>query len=308
MKDGMVALERVTASADLPRGPTRVCVGIASCGRAQQLRVVVDHLRQQTLQPSNVIISCVSSDDVAELAARDDLLVVYGHAGIARQRNVVLRNLPETDIVVFFDDDFVPHRDWLKNVASVFRDDPTIACITGNVIADGIKGPGLTFEDALESLKRHEAEDSGWVIENCSPYGCNMAFRRTAIDDLWFDECLVLYGWLEDRDFGAAVARGRGRVIKLGTAVGVHLGVKRGRVSGRKLGYSQVMNPAYLRTKGTMTTSQTIRQVLKNVGSNLKGSLQPEPFIDRRGRLLGNLIAVTDLLRGRLTPQRAETI
>jgi glycosyltransferase involved in cell wall biosynthesis len=309
MKDGKIALERVTASADLPGRPTRICVGIASCGRPQQLRIVVDHLRQQTLQPSNVIISCVSSDDARELGARGDLLIVYGHAGAARQRNVVLRNLPpETDIVVFFDDDFVPHRDWLKNVASVFRDDPTIACITGNVIADGIKGPGLTFEDALESLKRHEAEDSGWVIENCSPYGCNMAFRRTAIDDLWFDECLVLYAWLEDRDFGAAVARGRGRVIKLGTAVGVHLGVKRGRVSGRKLGYSQVMNPAYLRTKGTMTTSQTIRQVLKNVGSNLKGSLQPEPFIDRRGRLLGNLIAVTDLLRGRLTPQRAETI
>jgi GT2 family glycosyltransferase len=309
MKDGKIALERVTPSADWPGGPTRICIGIATRFRPHQLRVVVDHLRQQTLQPSSVIISCVSSDDVGDLAARDDLRIVYGHAGAARQRNVVLRNLPlETDIVVFFDDDFVPHRDWLRNVASVFRDDPTIACITGNVIADGIKGPGLTFEDAMQSLRKHKAADATWVIENYSPYGCNMAFRRTAIEGLWFDERLGLYAWLEDRDFGAAVARGRGRVIKLGTAVGVHLGVKRGRVSGRKLGYSQVMNPAYLRAKGTMTTSQTIRHVFKNVGSNLKGSLQPEPFIDRRGRLLGNLIAVTDLLRGRLTPQRAETI
>ena len=124
-------------------------------------------------------------------------------------------------MVVFFDDDFLPHRDWLKNVARGVPRRSDDRCITGNVIADGIKGPGLTFEDALQSLKRHEAADSDWVIENYSPYGCNMAFRRTAIDDLWFDERLGLYAWLEDRDFGAAVARGRGRVIKLGTAVGV---------------------------------------------------------------------------------------
>ena len=309
MIGGSIALERVSYSANAPGRPTRICVGIATCGRPQQLRIVVDHLRQQTLQPSNVILSCFSSDDAGELAARDDLLILYGPAGAARQRNVVLRNLPQgTDVVVFFDDDFLPHQDWLKNVVAAFRDDPSIVCITGNVIADGIKGPGLTFEDAMQSLKKHKAANSNWVIENYSPYGCNMAFRRTAIEDVWFDERLGLYAWLEDRDFGATVARGGGRVIKLGTAVGVHLGVKIGRVSGRKFGYSQVMNPAYLRAKGTMTTSQTIRQVLKNVGSNLKGSLQPEPFIDRRGRLLGNLIAVTDLLRGRVTPQRAETI
>lgn len=287
----------------------RVCVGIATRGRPEQLRVVVDRLRLQTLPPSDVVVSCVSSEDVGELANRDDVTVVYGSGGAARQRNVVLRNLPaETDIVVFFDDDFFPHPDWLKTVTAAFREDRTIACITGNVIADGIKGPGLTFEDAMRCLDAYGTAKSKWVIEDYSPYGCNMAFRRTAIENAWFDERLVLYAWLEDADFGAVVARGGGRLIKLGTAVGVHLGAKRGRIAGQKLGYSQVMNPAYLRSKSTMTTYQAVRQVLRNVGSNLVGSIRPEPFVDRRGRLLGNLIAAGDLVRGRLTPERAESI
>jgi hypothetical protein len=33
-------------------------------------------------------------------------------------------------------------------------------------------------------------------------------------------------------------------------------------------------------------------------------SVRPEPFVDRRGRLRGNLLAVLDLVRGRTTPER----
>ena len=33
-------------------------------------------------------------------------------------------------------------------------------------------------------------------------------------------------------------------------------------------------------------------------------SLAPEPWVDRRGRLRGNLIAIADLLRGRMHPLR----
>jgi hypothetical protein len=38
---------------------------------------------------------------------------------------------------------------------------------------------------------------------------------------------------------------------------------------------------------------------------NLWKSLQPEPFIDRRGRLRGNLIAIRDALFGKMSPPRA---
>lgn len=38
---------------------------------------------------------------------------------------------------------------------------------------------------------------------------------------------------------------------------------------------------------------------------NFTRAAWPEPFVDRRGRARGNLIAIADLLRGRLEPERA---
>lgn len=124
-----------------------------------------------------------------------------------------------------------------------------------------------------------------------------MAFRLSAARDLKFDERLVLYGWLEDRDFGAALAKRGGKLIKCANACGVHMGVKNGRVSGDRLGYSQIVNPIYLLRKGTMTYGQVAGQIFRNVASNLSRSLRPEPFIDRRGRLKGNLRGFSDVMR-----------
>jgi hypothetical protein len=135
-----------------------------------------------------------------------------------------------------------------------------------------------------------------------------MAFRVAAMRDLRFDERLVLYGWLEDRDFGATVARGGGRLIKSARAKGVHMGVKKGRVAGDRLGYSQVVNPVYMLGKKTMSPRQAAGQMFRNVASNVLLSIKPEPFIDRRGRLRGNLRGFLDILRGRLEPERAAAL
>ncbi|MDR3494890.1 MAG: glycosyltransferase [Ancalomicrobiaceae bacterium] len=284
----------------------QICVGIATRGRPQLLGAIVDLVRQQTLPPTRLIIACTSPADVAPLAAAADLHIVEGPPGLARQRNAILDRLPRgTEFVAFLDDDFVPHRDWLRSVVEAFRADPALACVTGNVIADGINGPGLAIDDALRLIERTSPPGQRGVIEGYSPYGCNMAFRWSAIQSLRFDERLVLYGWLEDKDFGARVAQRCGRLVKLGSAIGVHLGSKTGRVSGRRLGYSQVMNPYYMHRKGTMTAPDAARQVLRNVSANLAKSLASEPYIDRRGRLSGNLMAVGDILLGRCTPERA---
>jgi glycosyltransferase involved in cell wall biosynthesis len=288
---------------------SRICVGIATRGRPQHVRSVIDHLRGQTLQPDAIIVSGVNRDDIGDLAESDRVLIVLGQPGLARQRNAVLDSLPTaTDFIAFFDDDFYPHRRWLQAVVDAFHDDPQIACITGNVVADGILGPGLTYEDAIGLIDDASPESETWVIDGYSPYGCNMAFRRSQIEGLRFDERLVMYGWLEDRDFGARVGQTRGRMIKLGQAMGVHLGVKSGRTSGRRLGYSQVMNPHYMRRKQTMTTREAALQVLRNLSANAAKSLWPEPYIDRRGRLTGNVIALGDILAGRCNPERAERL
>jgi hypothetical protein len=86
------------------------------------------------------------------------------------------------------------------------------------------------------------------------------------------------------------------------------MGVKGGRVAGERLGYSQVVNPLYMLRKGTMSIGQVFGQMFRNISSNVAGALRPEPYIDRRGRLRGNLRGFADVLRGHLEPERAEDI
>jgi hypothetical protein len=83
----------------------------------------------------------------------------------------------------------------------------------------------------------------------------------------------------------------------------VHLGVKRGRVSGVRFGYSQIANPLYLVRKGTGTGRWAANLIVRNVVANAALSLRPEPHIDRLGRLKGNLIAAGHLMRGRCDPE-----
>lgn len=290
-------------------GVARVAVGIATRGRPGVLRAVLGQLRQQTLKPAAILVAGTSREDVRGIEDIEEVQVIIAQPGLARQRNAILRHLPDhIEILAFFDDDFVADPFWLAAVERAFRADPQVGCITGHVVADGIKGPGLGFEEACAALQADFAEPPPAPVEDYSPYGCNMAFRRLALGELRFDERLVLYGWLEDRDFGGALARGGWRRIKLGTARGVHMGVKSGRVAGCRLGYSQVMNPVYLNRKGTMRLAAVADHVARNVTANLLRSFAPEPFIDRRGRLRGNMLAALDLLRGRLTPERAERL
>lgn len=290
---------------EAPQAPS-VAVVVATVGRPAVVADTVRHLlANQTLKPVSVIVSCVKAEDAGDLVDHPGVTILTGRPGLAAQRNTALRALPDsTDIVVFFDDDFVCDADWLASAAQIFADQPDVVGFTGHVLADDIKGPGLSFADAVSLIDAPRPPERRYV-ETYSPYGCNMAFRRSAIDDLRFDERLVLYGWLEDRDFGARLAKRGGRLIKSGAACGVHMGVKSGRVAGDRLGYSQIANPIYLLRKGSMNPLQVVDHVMRNLASNLSRSVLPEPFIDRRGRLKGNLRGLADLLQGRIAPERA---
>ena len=288
---------------------SRVAVIVATRGRpsvaSQTVRLLLD---TQTVKPELVIVSCVEPGDAGDLRQDERVKLVMSKPGLAAQRNAALAELPAgIDIVVFFDDDFVAEPGWLAAAQRIFSDESKVVALTGHVVADGIKGPGIAFQDALALLGEAPSELVSWQ-EPFSPYGCNMAFRADAVSDARFDERLVLYGWLEDRDFAASLAKKGGRLIKSTELRGVHMGVKSGRVSGERLGYSQIINPLYMRRKGTMTSREAFGQMLRNVYSNVSRFLWQEPFIDRRGRTRGNLLGISDALRGRLQPERAAVL
>ncbi len=294
-----------------PAAPMRIAVIIASAGRADCIAHVMQDMRRQTQAPARIVLAVPGERDLPPLHARSGAEVVLAQRGLPAQRNAGLDHLgQDCDVVVFFDDDFVPSRRAIAGIARLFADHPAVAGATGLVLADGIKTPGIPHARAQTIVAAHDrgqAPPFHALHDVPDLYGCNMAYRLSAITGLRFDERLKLYGWQEDVDFAVQVAR-RGRTVKTDAFAGVHLGIKAGRTSGVRLGYSQVHNPLYLWRKGTMPTAKACRLMVRNLVSNHARSLWPEPWIDRIGRVRGNWLGLADVVRGRLTPERIEDL
>lgn len=212
--------------------------------------------------------------------------------------------MEDADILLFLDDDFLVTPSYLEETVRIFQRYPDVVMSTGTVDADGILGPGIPLDDGLRIIRsQSDAQPAGGERPVYSGYGCNMAVRMSTVRGygLRFDENLPLYGWLEDVDFSRQLAR-HGRIVSSERLHGVHLGTKTGRTSGLRLGYSQIANPVYLMGKRTMSPRHAAPQIMRNLAANAVKVFRPEPWVDRRGRLLGNMRAVADLVRGRLSP------
>lgn len=295
----------------------KTAVVIASKGRSETLRSLIPFLNAQTQAPTQLILAVTAREDADFdlaylLAPHIPGEVIYGPPGSSKQRNAGLDHLrDDIDLVVFYDDDFLPSRFALENIAAAFAQNPDVSGMSGHLLADGIHSQGVSFFEAKamieawdEAHNPQENKRDVTISDYVGLYGCNMAVRRSAIADLRFDERLPAYGWLEDLDFGARLP---GRTVMTDAFSGVHLGTRSGReTNGELLGYSQVVNPHYLYRKGSITRSHAALRASKNLAANLAKSLRPEPWVDRSARLRGNLIGIRDLLTGQADPGRIE--
>lgn len=285
-----------------------IIIGIPTVGRATILRQTLAEFQKQSRQPDGIMVCGATPADVAgATAAAENVTVLMSSAGLPRQRNAILEAaiLADADIVVFFDDDFLPHADYLAAIERHMLANPRTVVATGAVLADGIKGPGLTVGAGREIIARGAA-NIGADAPSFAAYGCNMVVRVEPVrtGDVRFDERLPMYGWQEDVDFSRRLAD-FGDVMSVGAALGVHLGVKQGRSSGIRLGYSQVANPLYLSAKRRgYPLRRAITHIASNVAMNVVKSAWPEPYVDRRGRLKGNILAMRDLVFGAMLPER----
>jgi GT2 family glycosyltransferase len=307
---GNVQVALGSAARPSPSATNGVAVVISTRGRPETVAASVRQLANQTRLPDQIFVIGSAADDLVGLdASANNLTVQVGRIGSSSQRNDGLALAgARFSYIVFFDDDFVPSRFWLERMADIFQSRPDIAGITGAVLADGTTTAGIPLDRARSMVELRDATpSSGGTLHEKPPYGgnmgCNMAFRHSALRDVRFDERLPLYAWLEDHDFRGQVER-HGRVVRADCLWGVHLGQKQGRVPGVTLGYSQIANPIYLARKGTVPKTYLAKLAAKNVIINAVRSLRPEPFIDRRGRLRGNLLALIDLFHGRIAPER----
>ena len=279
-----------------------IAVAIATTGRPEVVQEALDDLRHQTRAYDELMICPAKDGDIFEDKVEAlGGVIVRGKKGLTSQRNTILREL-KSDIVLFLDDDFFLAPDYLEQLEAVYLSEPEAVMVTGEVVLDGILGPGLTIEEAKAAVANLPPTEPR-LSNVYNGYGCNMSFRMAPVreHEIMFDETLPLYGWLEDLDHGRQLAP-YGKLLKAHQCRGAHMGVKRGRQSGLKLGYSQVANPAYLARKGTMARGRAYKQITKNIVANTAKSFWQEPWVDRRGRLRGNLRGLWDVMRGKADP------
>jgi GT2 family glycosyltransferase len=285
-------------------GDLRVGVVVATLGRAAECEDLLACLRGQSLPAAAVVISAESSADLPAHVP-EDVDVILGPRGLCAQRNRGIQAIADRcDVIVFFDDDFLPTARSLAGLARLFADHPDVVGATGLVLADGVTHGGIALDEAKAVLAKADAAPPEPVLieqDIRTAYGCNMAFRVSAMAGLKFDERLPLYGWQEDVDFAGQITR-VGRVVRTNAFGGVHRGVTKGRTPGVRLGFSQIVNPIYLARKGTMRWSHASTLMLCNLIANHAKALRPEPHIDRLGRLRGNWTGVAHILGGKLDP------
>ena len=289
----------------------KIAIGIATAGRREQLALTLQQLAGQTLPPIKVLVCPAAPEDFDDFALPDvggPILRVTGPRGLCAQRNAIISQVTDCDVLLFIDDDYYPAPDYLEQVARAFDANRDVVIVTSHPEHDGATGPGLTHEFAIDALRARENRSTAaatGVVDTYGGYGCNLSVRLSTVlaHNLRFDENLPLYGWLEDIDFSRRVAA-HGRVVACQSLYGVHLGTKRGKSSGVRLGYSQVANPVYMMRKGSVSSAYGLNQILRNVLNNAARLFNAEPWVDRRGRSKGNLMALRDLLLGRADPRR----
>lgn len=285
----------------------RIAVGIATRGRARILAETIDDLRNQIRDPDSIFVAYSEAADIGDAPDKfPEVSFIRSPLGLTRQRNAILDQLALEDVVLFLDDDFYLRQDYLAAVESAFLSHSAIVAATGNVLKDGIGGPGLEVGEARSILAASlSAKYEARVTRRFNAYGCNMILRMDPIraHRLRFDENLPLYGWYEDVEFSRQLAP-HGEIVQVENALGVHLGVKSGRQSGLRLGYSQIANPVYLARKGAVPWTYAIASMTSRSMKNLVKSAAPEPFVDRQGRLRGNLRGWWELLTNAISPNR----
>lgn len=299
-------------SAGLPQPPggsdPRIAVVLASAGRPELLGEVIADLGRQTRQDFTLVLSVPNRDSLPRTGIPEGALVVHDR-GLAAQRNAGLGAVPDATHVFCFDDDAVVRTDFLERAVEFFADHPDVVGLTGRVVLDGAAAeeiPRVVAERAL--AESAAAPMSGQWAPTRELYGCNFAFRMDLVPGERFDGRLPLYSWLEDHDFARRLMR-HGRLAKVADCVIVHRGVKSGgRMAHERLGYSQVMNPAYLHHVGSFPLGLAARETWPRVAKNAVRSLGGPEAKWRRERLRGNLRAAGDVLRRRFTPERIRDI
>lgn len=169
--------------------PPLVSVVLATRNRAARLGRLLDHLsRQRGAPPFEIVLADNGSlDDTPRVIERASLQldltsVRVGEPGKGRALNSALRKA-SGELIVFTDDDVVPHDRWLAELFEASRQRPEIP-IFGGAIRVADEAPVPQWIRRSPDLMGLLASEHDWAVEPTRysygryPFGPNMAVRR----------------------------------------------------------------------------------------------------------------------------------
>ena len=155
--------------------------------------------------------------------------------GLSASRNIGVA-MTRTPIIAFTDDDCRVPSDWLKNILTMFLNDPDLSLLFGAVALrpeDCSRGFAATFAPARVRELQHKLPDmrSPWGI------GANMAIRRNAFDVIGTFDPLLGAGAIffagEEIDMIIRALTAGLKVVETPHFTVLHLGVRRGTDASR---------------------------------------------------------------------------
>ncbi len=168
----------------------KISVIIPTYNRCKYLKIALNSLLNQSCVPDEIIVIDDGSIDGTKeylkvISKNNDIIKVFSqkNGGPSKARNLGIKKA-KGDIICFFDDDEIAHRDWIKTIVETFEKFPSIGGVGGQCIEK--KGKSI-YEKYLKSqfyiTKRHK---------ELPLLGGNIAFWKKILQEVeGFDEKLI---------------------------------------------------------------------------------------------------------------------
>jgi len=142
----------------------RIAVVIATAGRPAIVSHALVHVMGQTRAPDRLlVVGSEEQDFPAERPSGLTIEWVVGPRGLTFQRNLGLAMVEaDADLIVFFDDDFLPQPDWLQQAETALLANPDVLAFTGHAL------PQIARSLAANVIKPPKPEpysDRRWRLE-----------------------------------------------------------------------------------------------------------------------------------------------
>ena len=178
---------------------------------AQTIQPLLESLQTLDYEPSKVEVIVVdgnSKDKTQEIVKKYPVkLVVENKKGINLARNMGIKN-STGEIIAFTDSDCIVPPNWVTKIVENFKD-PEVSCVGGSAIALDNDFISQYADNSIVRLmpiftKREELKQVKPFFGH--PAGCNMAFRRKAVEEVGFFDEQIQYGF-DEVEFADRICR-----------------------------------------------------------------------------------------------------